>query len=293
MLAFAALAAAHAIARAETIGVGGVTRSYVAHVPQKLPAHPALVLAFHGHGGNGAGMERLSGLDAPADRNGFIVVYPDGMNHGWNDGRSIGSHADDTGFVTALIAAFAKQYAIDPHRVYAAGFSNGATFTQVLGCRFADRFAAIAPVEGTMPAIDRAGCRPQRALSVLEIGGTADPIMPFAGGQITLPIFGQRGEVLSVADTVAFWASNAGCARAPAVFQLPAVEPADGTSVTRKTFPGCRGATGVVEYDITGGGHTWPGGRPYFSERIIGKTSNQLDAAATIAAFFLAHPQPK
>jgi polyhydroxybutyrate depolymerase len=73
----------------ETIEAGGGARTYVLHVPAgRDPSKPVpLVLAFHGGGGRGRGMAALTGLDAPADRDGFIVVYPDGINRRWNDGR--------------------------------------------------------------------------------------------------------------------------------------------------------------------------------------------------------------
>lgn len=117
-----------------------------------------------------------------------------------------------------ISAVLSRRYPIDPQRIYAAGMSNGATFTQYLGRRLANTIAAIAPVAGSMPAAGAPGCRPQRAISVLEIGGTADPIMPFGGGEVR---------------TAAFWARNNGCARVPVTAALPPIAPNDGTSARR------------------------------------------------------------
>src|SRR5262249_44155717 len=59
---------------------GGRQRSYVLHVPPR-PATPApLVLAFHGGGGNGPGFQRYAGLDPLADRDGWLVAYPNGTS---------------------------------------------------------------------------------------------------------------------------------------------------------------------------------------------------------------------
>jgi polyhydroxybutyrate depolymerase len=79
---------------------------------------------------------------------------------------------DDVAFIRALIDRVTRQYAIDPHRVYAAGMSNGAMMTELLGCRLANGVAAIAPVAGPMPEPLEAGCRPARPVPVLEIHGT-------------------------------------------------------------------------------------------------------------------------
>jgi polyhydroxybutyrate depolymerase len=275
----------------QTITVGGVQRTYVLHVPAQLKPSPPLILAFHGHFGTGAGQARLSGFDALADRYGFVVAYPDGINRGWNDGRSgTRDTADDLGFARALVAELSKRYGVDPKRVYATGMSNGATFSQYLACDQSTTFAAIAPVSGSMPAADEPTCRPQRAISVLEIGGTADPIMPYDGGAIKLGPSPSRGLVLSVDATVAFWANNAGCAPAAVSTDLPAIAPPDGTSVTRSLYHGCRDGAGVVKYAIVGAGHTWPDGPQYLPKALIGVASNQLEASQTIVQFFLAHP---
>ncbi|MBW1972604.1 MAG: phospholipase, partial [Deltaproteobacteria bacterium] len=42
-------------------------------------------------------------------------------------------------------------------------------------------------------------------------------------------------------------------------------------------------------YGIEGGGHTWPGGYQYLPERIIGKSSKDIDASKVIWNFFKRH----
>lgn len=75
--------------RSESIMSGGRDRTFTIHVPPSYNGSASfpLVLAYHGHGGDGAGMARLTGMDAVADTGGFLVVYPDGIDRGWNDGR--------------------------------------------------------------------------------------------------------------------------------------------------------------------------------------------------------------
>ena len=61
-----------------SLAVGGVTRTYLVHLPPRVGDRGPLpvVLAFHGGGGNGSGFKAYAGLDALADREGFVVVYP-------------------------------------------------------------------------------------------------------------------------------------------------------------------------------------------------------------------------
>jgi polyhydroxybutyrate depolymerase len=273
-----------------TIVVGGVNRTYVVHVPAKRGASVPLLLSFHGHFGTGAGQARLTKFSALSDRYGFIVVYPDGINRGWNDGREGSKGADDIGLVKALIADFSRRYPIDPKRVYVNGFSNGAMFAQYVGCTLASQIAAIAPVSGYMPTEDAARCHPARPIPVLEVGGAADPVMPFTGGEIKLLGFNRGTAVLGAEQTISMWANNAKC-KGPSPFAaLAPIAANDGTSVTRTSYVSCVKGSNVVLYTVIGGGHAWPGGRQYAPRFIIGRASRQLEASQTIVAFFLAHP---
>jgi polyhydroxybutyrate depolymerase len=288
-----------------TLDVGGITRTYVVHVPTKLPPSAPLVLSFHGHFSTGEQQSLLTHFDSLSNRYGFIIVYPDGIDRSWNDGRVQDKGADDIAFVKALIGDFAGRYHIDPKRIYATGFSNGATFSQYLGCFMADQIAAIAPVSGYMPVDDVAGCRPSRPISVLEIGGTADPIEPYKGGEVRIGYL-DRGAVLSAEDSLAIWRKNAGCPASAAVAPLKPIgpvsggpgpgargspEPADGTRVMTATYAPCHARTGVVLYTVVGGGHAWPGGPQYFPRAFIGTASQTFDASQAIVDFFYAHPR--
>lgn len=224
---------ASAADRSETIRVGGQVRSFSAHIPDGAPPSGGfpIVLAFHGGGMQGAGMQRITRLDAVADARRFIVLYPDGVNTHWNDGRStIKDPQDDIGFVSAPLDQVERSYPVDRRRIFATGISNGALFAERLGCELSGRIAGIAPVAGSMPAETLATCRPARGVAVLQIDGTADPIMPYGGGAVK--DFGGKGEggiVSSVAQSVTFWAKNNGCGAAGARQPLPPVARMDRT----------------------------------------------------------------
>ena len=264
---------------------GGLTRTYHVHLPPAASAGKPLplVLALHGRLGDGAGQAKLSGFNAVADQEGFIVVYPDGYQRSWADGRGTtpadNAGVDDVAFLGAALDAVMAKERVDATRVYVTGMSNGGFMTERLGCDLARRFAAIAVVAANFDQPLAARCAPSHPLPVLLIHGSDDPLVPEAGGLMD-------GEpVLSTADTVARWATLAGCGATPSGAQLPTLVN-DGTSVARSTYSGCQGGAQVVFYNVSGGGHTWPGGYQYLPASLIGKTSRNLDASATIWRFF-------
>jgi polyhydroxybutyrate depolymerase len=193
--------------------------------------------------------------------------------------------------VRAILAQVEARYPVDGGRVFATGISNGAIFSERLGCEMAGQIAAIAPVSGTMAAELAPSCRPARAVSVLQVAGTDDPIMPYAGGAVA--DFGGRGEggqVLSVARTFAFWRRLDGCAPPQPAVTLPLIAADDGTRIERTRSGPCRDGARVTLLSIEGGGHTWPGGPQYLPARFVGRASRQLDGSGAILDFFLSTP---
>jgi len=286
---------AGAIDRRGVLVHDGLERRYLLHVPAALDAsRPVpLVLALHGGGGTGARMVQLTGggFNTLADREGFIVVYPDGIEKHWNDGRagvSWRSHregVDDVGFIAALIARLTGEWPVDARRVYVTGASNGGKMAIRLGCELTKMIAAIAPVISSMPAALAPRCAPSAPLSVLFINGVQDPLVPWQGGEVRL---GRKkfGSVLSVAESVKFWVTHNRCAVPAVVIDEPDRDPRDGTRLRRESYGSCRDGTEIVLYAIEGGGHTWPGGYQYLPEFVIGKDSRDIDGAEAIWNFF-------
>jgi polyhydroxybutyrate depolymerase len=278
-----------------TLAVGGLTRTYLLHVPPTLPAGPApLVLVFHGGGGTGLGAERLTRFSELADREGVLVAYPEGVGRNWYDGRefSAGSRAhreriDDVGFVAAMLDAIARSRAVDPRRIYATGISNGAVFSHYLAAHISPRIAAIAPVVGGIADPPDAWLRPERPVSVLILQGTADPLVPYRGGAVA---FG-RGLILDTEDAARRWARLNGTAAEPRATVLPAPGK-DHCGGRRVTYPGGRDGSEVVLVRLDGGGHTWPGGGQHLPEGIIGRVCRDFSATTVIWEFFRTHPKP-
>ncbi|OGW60075.1 MAG: hypothetical protein A2V83_11230 [Nitrospirae bacterium RBG_16_64_22] len=283
-----------------SITVGGAQRTYLLHAlpPQDRTGLAPLVIVLHGGGGTAERMVRLTngGLSRLAEREGFIVAYPNGIDKHWNDGRGAdetgwraqGENVDDVGFVSALIEELVKTQNADPRRVYVTGVSNGGQMAHRLACEISGKIAAIAPVIAQMPAYFSPRCKPARPVSVLMMPGTKDPLVPWEGGTIRL---GRRtfGRVLSAAETVAFWTRRNACPAPPETSWEPDRDPSDGTRVRKEAYRGCGNGAEVVLYAIEGGGHTWPGGRQYLPESIVGKVSRDIDAAGVMWEFFKKH----
>lgn len=265
---------------------GGRKRTYVWWGPAK-PGAP-LVLALHGHGGDGKGMDRLSGFTAVAKREGFTVVFPDGVDDSWHDGRDYGPAAeqgvDDVAFLSALIDDFVAKGA-DPRRVFVTGMSNGAFMTVTLACRIADKLAGAVAVTGDLSVKLSKDCTPSRPVPIAFVMGTKDPLVPFAGGQVAR----KNGETLSADASARFFAAKYGCEAEPVVDALPDTSPDDGTHTERRRWSGCRGGAHVELYAVENGGHTWPGGWQYLGELWIGKTAKDFSASELAWRFFTAH----
>ncbi len=275
----------------------GRQRTFRVYMPANKQSPLPLLVALHGGGGTGVQMEHMTqrGFNRIADRDGVVIVYPDGVGKGWNDGRSdlrseaVREQVDDIGFLRALPQAIAALHPVDLKRVYATGMSNGGLMSHRLGCDAADIYAAVAPVTANLSAQLAPRCKPSQPVSVAIINGTDDPLMPWDGGFIKV-LWTRRGEVLSTPRTLARWMELNGCNKAQTDAQpLDAVD--DETTLIKHRAR-CDAGTEVLLYEVRGGGHTWPGGEPYLGRRLIGVVSRELDANETIWQFFSRHRLP-
>ena len=290
------LACVHA-AHADELRIDGTTRTYTAIVPAHAHAVP-LVLVLHGNTQQGRDVRARTSWAAVAAREHFAVVFPDGLHRAWADLRAPGERlggsppagTDDTAFLVALARHFVDAGIADRRRVYAAGVSNGGAMALTLACLRPDTFAAIASVAMELTPGAMARCAPGRAIPVLLMNGTADPLIPYAGGR-----GGRRGtgaDYLPTARTVAFWRQRNGCAATDAtVVSLPDVDATDHSTVTRIDSRCPQGAD-VVLYRIDGGGHRWPdriadARHPRPVDAILGPQNHDIDGPA-LAWRFLA-----
>lgn len=253
----------------------GALRSARVHTPAQpkyrddAPLLP-LVLALHGSDGSAADMEALTGYDEVADQQHFVVAYADGLlvqgdgyaSRSWNSGQccepATSAGVDDVAFLSDLIDRLIARYPVDPERVFVVGHSNGAIMAQVLGCRMADRIAAVASVAGALD--DTQSCNPDRDLPFLEIHGTYDQNVAWDAGE----------------SSVSAWRQFNGC-------DGYGSRSTDG-SVTTTTWEQCRGNAMVEFISIEGAEHPWPSRRTPTNDEL--NVSFALDATEATWAFF-------
>ena len=263
---------------------GGLTRTYVVHVPPSYNlASPApLVLLLHGGAANAdmVGNEPAYGIKTKSDREGFIAVFPNGSGQpaSWNAGDCCGAaraqNVDDVGFIRQVVTHVFRQMSIERGRIFAAGFSDGGMMVYRLACEMPEVLKAVVSVAAT----DRTRtCNPGNPVSVLHIHAKNDPQVPFAGAarpdaaaQPATP------RAISVPDTAAKWAQLNGCAAQPRHIL-------DKDGAYCEAYSYCRGQAEVQLCATDSGGHSWPGGKP---SRGVASGSQALSATNLMWDFF-------
>ena len=284
----------HAETISRRIDVHGQMRTYALYLPANVtPGKPAaLVIALHGGLGQGKSMATMTGFSQLADREGFLVAYPDGLRRHWRDGRVVpgsvpSEQGDDIQFISALIDDAAMLHAVDEKRVYATGISNGAMFANFVALKLSGRIAAIAPVAGGIASELAGDFHPSAPVSVLMINGRDDPLVPYGGGAVAKT----RGSIVSTERALQLWLDADGLRGEPQVRQVAAAANND-CNEQWQTWSNGRDGTAVTLVALAGGGHTWPGGQPYLPKAIVGAVCPELDATRVIWDFFRQHPKP-
>ncbi len=266
----------------QTLQSGGLTRRYALHIPPgydgKTPL--PLVVSLHGFIGSSVDQQLWTGWNAIADRENFIVVYPNGTGfpQRWNAGESpyITDGApvvDDIVFFRDLFDTLDKTLCVDDARIFVNGLSNGGGMSNRLACEMADRIAAIGTVAGAYSPIP-GGCNPTRPIPVIAFHGDADPLVNYNGDPVQ--------HFPPIQQWAADWAKRNGCQKGPDA--LP-----DQGEVGGVAYSNCALNADVILYTIHGGGHTWPGGVPI---PLLGKTTTDINASETMWKFYQAHPLP-
>ncbi|GEM90322.1 alpha/beta hydrolase family esterase [Oceanithermus desulfurans] len=280
----------------------GQARRYALYVPAQV-GDAALPLVFSLHGGGVALEDQTgqSGFKSPfklwmdlAEREGFYVVYPEGLPGAygkptWNDCRAdstVSSSADDVGFLLAVLERVAAAHPVDRGRVYASGMSNGGFMALRLAVEVPDPFAAVAAIGAAMPAASKCPLA-RRPVPVLFMNGTADPNLPYDGGVIGNPPDPTHGTALSTPGSAAFWSQLAG-AEAAETHTFPDLDPDDGSTVRYLSYRR-EGALWVRLYTVEGGGHAAPSLRERYSalyERYFGRQNHDIEAVEEVWRFF-------
>lgn len=241
-----------------------------------------LLMVLHGCSTSAFEMAQVTRFNALADREGFVVVYPDYNSQCWDWAYSI-NQTRDTGQPSVLIGILnqvAATYGTNQRRQYVTGFSAGAAMTAILAACNADRFAAAAIHSGGMykgatslvgaagamlfgslvnpdtSGIDAWNCskKPMTAMPMLVLHGSADPkVNPKNGVQVSRQ-FAQFNDMTDDAT------DNNTVPPTPNTVINQTPEVADGYPYTVSTYKDLAGNTRVQHVLVTGLEHYWSGG---------------------------------
>ena len=273
LIVFLALLTAQAPAQElrKTMQFGGIERSYYVHMPPGYEKGKPLPLLILLHGGGGGARQALENypLGPVADREGFILVAPNGTgpfkrellrpwNVGWGFGYAQRNKIDDNGFIRALIGQLSREYSINPKRVYLSGLSNGAILCHYAAAANSDLVAGIAPVVGCAGGGETPELsypqQPAHPVNVIMFNGAIDQHVPLNGGKQSLHSEEQARYVSSARQSAEFWVKANACQAEPKVEELPEQK------ATRYTWSGGKNHTRVVLWVLHNQGHAWPGG---------------------------------
>jgi polyhydroxybutyrate depolymerase len=267
------------------LSVGGLDREYIISTPPSPHRRPT-VIVLHGTLQSGLIMRHTTGLEPLVDREGLVAVYPNAIATQWNDGRAaaaVWGPREDVAFLRALVAHLVRTGVADPHRVYAIGFSTGGMMALRMMCEVTEVFAAVAIIGASLPAEVYSRCRPAAPTPTLLMNGTADPFVPYEGGQLIL----NGGVVISTDQTAAFLRKVNACTNNVQLAALPAMERQE-TRVVVNSWAHCSSAAPVILYRVVGGGHRIPNPDPGIAafDLVLGRMNHDIDAAAEIWRFF-------
>ncbi|GAM98780.1 lpqC [alpha proteobacterium U9-1i] len=268
-------------------------RSYIVYAPPSYdPARPMpVVVALHGRPSNAPSMAAITEFHAVAEREGFIVVYPDGVGGEWRSVADLIGLAneypnDDVAFLGNLIDDLSLDLNIDQQRLYITGFSNGGFMTMRMACEASDRFAAFASVGAALYNDIRDVCRRGSPAPIMFIHGTADRSIAFDG--VVQRSQGEARQVsMSVPNTVSYFANRNGCS--PQARRIDFTQGSPDTQVIRFDQIGCANNNDVTFFLVNGGGHVWPGVQGVLPEENFGPTNMDISASQVIWDFFKQH----
>ncbi len=278
----------------QSLTVGGVTRTYLLHVPSNFQRNTgALVIVLHGSGNNGLAMETLTGFSTLADQSGFAVAYPDGL---LNSGTAetdwayyFNDFTDDVGFFRQLITSLQASVAPDPKRIFVTGHSAGGFMSHRLGVELSDLVAAIGVVEGAISSGTNSAPVPSALgpVSVLILHGDQDNTVLYCGSRLDA----------SQEDTFNYWTGTSANHCATIDNSLPLCDAQGNITVAvEKDATSCSGNAEVKFYKLIGGTHAWstgpmndPSGAPY---NPAFDSTTGITTTSILWNFFATHPKP-
>lgn len=274
------------------------SREYALYIPtsytgeQEVP----LVIYLHGAPENKETAQSTTDFTEVSEAEGFIVAYAEaasGSNDSyiWADGRegNADDAFDDVSFINFLVDELTTEFEINANKRYLCGFSNGGFLSQHIANQDNARFAAIATVSASLHQPYET-TNPGRAIPMLYMYGTSDPVALYSTGAYTNQAFNVGGwtvPVIGAEAAVDYWVGINECNKTPTETNLSDTDAGDNSTVTILEYADGADGAKVKFYRVNGGGHTWPGvpsaSRPSMP---FGATNNDMKAGQEIWNFF-------
>jgi polyhydroxybutyrate depolymerase len=269
--------------------VGGVSRQAVSYIPSAYNGTDKLAVVFDFHGSNSypRAQMRRSSWDKVAERQGFIVLAPQGSL----DGKPPGTHAwnvpgvttqagglDEIAFIKAAVEAVKHDYCVDPARIYASGYSGGGRMLSAYLCSGASDFSAAGFVNSLRVGLpverrdgkwgpDPATCKPARPISIMAFAGVKDEANPYAGG-------GKPYWQYSFKTALQRWTELDGCKGNSMSASIQ--------GVTYSLYGTCMSGARIATYEFAEGSHDWP--RPSAKANVIAAASESQAGVVKVSA---------
>jgi polyhydroxybutyrate depolymerase len=304
------------------VGAREVTRRYLVYAPAHLPAGPVpVVFVFPGYSASAEGAAFYythTRFEQLADRDGFVVVYGNGlpkppapgekpaMREGGFLSGCLAPHSGegvDVDYVRRILDQLATELPIDRGRVYATGLSAGGGMCFELALEAPDLVAAIAPVAG-LPfqptGLWLHSCHPKPGydrVSIAMLAATSDRFVSYEpGGSHEYPSAAYPG----MEQTRDAWLAAMKIDGAPTVDVFPDVVQDDSytphtglttSTIERQRYPAGPQGQELWYYKATGMGHWWPNPQQMWGGlwARFGKTNQDIDFADEAWAFFKRH----
>ena len=239
-------------------------RSFHFKKPSLTNHQLSLIFVLHGSGGTGEGiMKSAVKLEAIAESENIILVYPDGYKKYWNECRKSATSAanieniDENSFFTKMIGYFISKYQINQGRVFVIGTSGGGHMAYKLAITMPQQFKAITAIIANLPDTSNMDCSESKApMSVMIINGTSDTTNPYNGGEVKIQQV-KLGKVRSTDETFSYWATLAGYRGNPKKENLPDTDPSDGKTIEKYSYMK-KGKPEVVLLKVINGKHDYP-----------------------------------
>lgn len=121
----------------------GETKDGLLYVPARLDSRKAspFLMMLHGAGGRANHAFAYTSFQNYADKTGTLLFAPDSRGVTWD--VILGNYGPDVEFIDRALGHIFSQFAIDPHHVAIAGFSDGASYALSMGLSNGDLFTHI------------------------------------------------------------------------------------------------------------------------------------------------------